>query len=294
VPYALEGQWARLRHLGARRNGQIVVAAGARQALRDLLECAWPAALAAAAKPLESLTWRAAMRVSTDPHAIAALGYEAFARRVGEQLRALGGRRRCHRIMRGIFAAARAPGGVAAERAAACERAAFVLADYERALVELAEVQARMVATLEALGLRELCQTIDGLSAVGAAAILAETGDPERYSGPRSWPKHAGICPRANESGTFRGQTKTSGRGRPALRTAVWRAIWGLLPHNRVYQARYEHLTTRARNPLADGQARAALGAALLRQLFIIVTRRVPWDPMIAAGGKEVTLPQAA
>jgi transposase len=294
VPYAPEGEWARLRHLGARRDGQLVVAGGARQALRDLLECGWPAALRVAAKPLDSLTWRAAMRVSTDPAQIAALGYARFAARVGEQLRALGGRRRNHRIMRALFAAARAPGGIAAERQAVCERAGFVLGDRERALTELAAVEARMLATLEALGLRALCESIDGLSALGAAAILAETGDPARFGGPRSWPKHAGICPRANESGRYRGQTKVSGRGRPALRTAVWRAIWGLLPHNPVYQARYRHLTTRSANPLADGQARAALGAALLRQLFIVLTRRVPWDPAIAAGGKEVTLPQAA
>jgi transposase len=294
VPYGLEGEWARLRHLGARRNGQLLVAGGARQALRDLLECVWPAALRVAAKPLDSLTWRAAMRVSTDPAQIAALDYETFATDVGEQLRALGGRRRNHRIMRGLYAAAQAPDGLAAERHAACERAAFALGDYERALGELAEVQARMLATLGALGLRALCETIDGLSALGAAAILAETGDPARFGGPRSWPKHAGICPRANESGNYRGQTKTSGRGRPALRTATWRAIWGLLPHNAVYQARYEHLTSRSTNPLADGQARAALGAALLRQLFIVVTRRVPWDPAIAAGGKEVHSAQAA
>lgn len=294
VPYALQGEWARLRHLGARRNGQLVVATGARQALRDLLECAWPGVLAVAAKPLESLTWRAAMRVSTDPAVIAALGYETFAARVGEQLRTLGGRRRNHRIMRAVFAAAQAPDGLACERRAACERAAFVLGDWERALAELAIVEARMICTLDALALRELCQSIDGLSAVGAAAILAETGDPARFGGPRSWPKHAGICPRANESGTYRGQTKASGRGRPALRTAVWRAIWGLLPHNPVYAARYEHLTTRTRNQLTDGQARAALGAALLRQLFVVVTRRVPWDPVIAAGRKEVQLPQAA
>jgi transposase len=294
VPYAPQGEWARLRHLGARRNGQLVVATGARQALRDLLECAWPAVLQAAAKPLESLTWRAAMRVSTDPGVIAAIGYEAFAERVGEQLRALGGRRRNHRIMRAIFAAAQTPDGLAWERHAACERAAFVLGDWERALAELADVEARMVATLETLGLRALCESIDGLSALGAAAILAETGDPARFGGPRSWPKHAGICPRANESGAFRGQTRASGRGRPALRTAAWRAIWGLLPHNAVYAARYEHLTTRNRNQLTDAQARGALGAALLRQLFVVVTRRVPWDPAIAAGRKEVTVTHAA
>jgi hypothetical protein len=56
------------------------------------------------------------------------------------------------------------------------------------------------------------------------------------------------------------------------------------LRHNPVYTARYTHLTTRAANPLRPGQARAAIAAALLRQLFVVVTRRIVWDPAIAAG----------
>jgi transposase len=113
---------------------------------------------------------------------------------------------------------------------------------------------------------------------------LAETGDPARYDTPRAWVKHAGLAPRANESGTFRGQTKTSGRGRPGLRTAAWRAIWGALPHNPVWSARRNALTSRGTNQLHDGQARAAAAAALLRQLFVVITKRVAWDPAIAAG----------
>ena len=141
-----------------------------------------------------------------------------------------------------------------------------------------------MVAVLDELHLTRLVATIPGLSAVGAAAILAETGDPARYDTPRAWVKHAGLAPRANESGTFRGQTKTSGRGRPGLRTAAWRAIWGALPHNPVWSARRNALTSRGTNQLHDGQARAAAAAALLRQLFVVITKRVAWDPAIAAG----------
>jgi len=70
--------------------------------------------------------------------------------------------------------------------------------------------------------------TIDGLSVVGAFAILAETGDPSRVPSPRTSLTHAGRAPRANESGNFRSQT-TSGRGRPARRAQ--RASSGLLPH---------------------------------------------------------------
>jgi hypothetical protein len=62
------------------------------------------------------------------------------------------------------------------------------------------------------------------------------------------------------------------------------RAIWGALPHNPVYTARHAHLTGRGHNKLNNGKARSALAAALLRQLFVVTTQRVPWDPMIASG----------
>src|SRR5690606_37994394 len=202
VPYALEGDWCRLRHLGARRNDQLVASTAARQQLRDLLECVWPAALGAAAKPLESTTWRAAMAVSVDPAEITAMGYDAFAAVVGAELARWGGQRRNHRILQAIWAAALEPDGVARERSAAIERADYALRDWRRALDEIADVEARMVEVLDALDLTDLVTSIDGLSAVGAAAILAEAGDPARYDCARTWVKHAGLCPRANESGT--------------------------------------------------------------------------------------------
>lgn len=287
LPHAPEGHWARLRHLGARRHELVVRATAARQALQSLLEIAWPAVFDTAAKPTDSLTWRAAMSVSTDPGEIAAMRYQAFERRVRRQLPAWGTNRLISRICRAIWVSARNPGGIDAERAAAAERAAFSVVDWQRAVDELAEVEARMVGVLDAVGLTEIVTTIPGVSAVGAAAILAETGDPDRYDSPRAWVKHAGLAPRDNESGQYKGTTKVSGRGRPLLRTATWRAVWGALPHNHVYAAKYEHLTTRESNRLNDGQARAAIGGALLRQLHAICTKRVAWDPAIAAG-KEV------
>jgi transposase len=284
VPYLPEGPWARLRHLGARRAELLVRATAARQCLRDLLECAWPALLEAAAKPLDSATWRAALAISASPAAIAAMSEQEFLAALRAQVRAAGGQRVCHRVARAIHVAAGRPGGIAAERDAALERAGFAFHDWMTALAAIAEVEARMVAVLNELHLTHLVATIPGLSAVSAAAILAETGDPHRYDTPRTWVKHAGLAPRANESGNFRGQTKTSGRGRPGLRTAAWRAIWGALPHNPVWSARRDALTSRGSNQLHDGQARAAAAAALLRQLFVVITKRVAWDPAIAAG----------
>ncbi|SOJ52596.1 hypothetical protein MSIMFB_00109 [Mycobacterium simulans] len=55
--------------------------------------------------------------------------------------------------------------------------------------------------------------------------------------------------------------------------------------------ARYRHLTTRETNRLTDGQARAAVAAALLRWIHVIVTQRVSWDAAIVGVAE---LPTAA
>jgi transposase len=54
-----------------------------------------------------------------------------------------------------------------------------------------------------------------GLSAVDAAAILAETGDLTRFVTGRAVVKHAGLAPRENLSGAFTGRTRPQRRARP-------------------------------------------------------------------------------
>ena len=129
--------------------------------------------------------------------------------------------------------------------AGALERARWVLADWRSAKTRLAEVETRMVEVLDELELTELVTSIPGVSAVGAAAMLAETGDPTRFDSPRALVKHAGLCPRDNAAAPFTGRSRISRRGRPRLRLAAWRAVWGALPHNPVMAARYRYLTTR-------------------------------------------------
>src|SRR6266542_3284751 len=238
LPERTDQVWARLRQLGGRRVQLIIQVGAARQQLRDLLECAWPAVLEAAAEPLDSRTWRAAVQVALartagDPATLSRLGEARFARAVTRELARWGAKRRCLRIVR----------------------------------------------------------------AVCAAAILAETGELARFDSARALVKHAGLCPRANESGAFAGTTRISRRGRPALRLAAWRATWGALAHNPVLAARHAHLTGRDHNQLTTAQARTALAAALLRWLWVVVTPRTPWQAAIAAGQldprKEVTAPAA-
>jgi transposase len=285
MPERADPTWARLRHLGARRVQWVTAVGAARQQLRDLLECAWPAALSAASKPLDSLTWRAAMAVTgCDPATIRALGLDGLTDAVRRELPRWGGQRIRHSVLTGLCDAAADDRGVPAQRPGGLERAGFALADLQHAQAQRDQVQELMVDVLDALGLTELVTSIPGLSAVGAAAILAESGDLTRFDSARALVKHAGLCPRENSSGGYAGKTTISGRGRPLLRVAAWRAIWGALPHNPVLAARHTHLTGRADNPLTDAQARVAVAGSLLRQLFVVVTTRTTWNPDIARG----------
>lgn len=297
VPERADETWAELRQLGSYRDRLITTASAGVQQLRDLLECAWPAVLSAAADPFDSITWCAALavvlgRCDGRRERLARGGYQRFEGAVRREFGCWGGQRGPRRrIVAGVYGALTDAAGVAAQRRGALARAKWVLADWRTTQTRLVEVETRMREILDELQLSELAGSIPGVSALGVAAILAETGDLTRFDSPRALVKHAGLCPRENTSGTTTGRSRISGRGRPRLRLAAWRAVWGALRHNPVMGARYRHLTTRETNRLTDGQARAAVAAALLRWIHVIVTQRVSWDAAIVGVAE---LPTAA
>jgi hypothetical protein len=70
-------------------------------------------------------------------------------------------------------------------------------------------------------GVTVACESITGLSPVGAAAILAEIGDPRRFATARALVKHADLAQREKLSGAFTG----AGPGSPArgAQGCAWR-----------------------------------------------------------------------
>ena len=195
------------------------------------------------------------------------------------------GRQRLGPTCKAVFAALADDRGVARMRRAALRRARHALGDLRYARDRRVRVEAEMVALLAELGVdyERICQ-IPGLSAEALAAILAETGDLRQYASSSSVVKHAGMSPARNESGAFRGTTKISRRGRPALRLAVWRAAWAVLRHCGVLAAQHAALTSRDAGKLEDAQARVACAASLLRWIYSLTVHGTRWDPAIAAG----------
>ncbi len=184
-------------------------------------------------------------------------------------------------------------------------RVADELGDLARTRAQLRAVHADMAAVLGELGLSRLGD-IPGLTAVGAAVILAEAGDPRRYDNSSSLVKHAGMSPAGNASGASEGQAHISRRGRPGLRLAVWRAVWPMLLHNPVLAAKYAAMTaaadaaaqatqarpgtgpqrssTAAAARAQRARARVACAASLLRWIWCMTVHGTSWDPAVASG----------
>jgi len=298
-PEPVDETWARLRHLGTRREQLITETSSQVQQVRDLLECVWPAVLEAARQPFRSHTWLAGLSIVVerdggDLARTRRLGAARFEHAIRRDILKRGGQKPCLRIMRTLFAALDDPAGVTAHRAGALERVQLLVEDWRYAHQRLADTETRMLAVLEELQLTELVTSITGVSAIGAAAILAQTGDPHRFATARALVEHAGLAPREKLSGTFKGRTKLTGQGRPGLRLAAWRAVWGAQRANPVYAARYRHLTTRDTNKLKATQAQTVIAAAILRHLHAVITTGQAWDPAIATHGTRTVLPAAA
>ena len=304
VPEELDERWAELRHLGRRRAALITAQTASVLRIRDFLSCAWPVVTGACASPFDSLTWLAALQVVTgrcggDPGKLAAMGQEAFAALVREAVGDWGGQRAFGPISRRIFAVLASTGGVIlTHRRGLLRRVADELGDLQRVRAQLRRAEADMAALPDELGLSRLGD-IPGLSVVGAAAILAETGDPRHYQTSSSLVKHAGMSPSDNASGSFAGETHIARRGRPGLRLTVWRAVWPLLAHNPVMAAKFAAMTqdetagestrqsrqaTAAAARARRAKARVACAASLLRWIWSLVVHGTCWNAEIAAG----------
>ncbi|MCI2239114.1 IS110 family transposase [Kineococcus sp. TRM81007] len=199
APEPVDETWGWLRHLGARRERLLAELIAQVQQMRDLLERVWPAVLEAANYPFRSRTWAATMSITLERDGgdfarTKRLGLARLENLVREEVRCWSAVRPTLRITRTLFAALEDRAGVIAHRRGALERVGFVLEDWFATRWRRADVEGRMSAVLDELELTQLVTSIPGLSAIGAATILAGTGDLHRFASARALVKHAGLA----------------------------------------------------------------------------------------------------
>lgn len=124
---------------------------------------------------------------------------------------------------------------------------------------------------------RELLESIPGVGAVTAQAILAELPEPARFSSAQQAAAYAGLVPREYGSGTsVKKRTRLSKAGNARLRKALDLPTLTAIRFNPLLKAFFERLVA------AGKSKRAAVGACMRKLLMIaygILNSRSPFDP---------------
>lgn len=149
---------------------------------------------------------------------------------------------------------------------------------YELLTAQLSELEDTVIEYLEEVpGTKEML-SIEGIGEMTVAGFIAEIGDINGYDHNRQIIKLAGLNLKENSSGQHKGQTRISKRGRPRLRSLLYKVTLPLICHNEEFKAIHEYYTKRPQNPLKSQQSRIALCCKLIRVFFALGKKQVKYD----------------
>jgi transposase len=128
---------------------------------------------------------------------------------------------------------------------------------------------------------RALLESIPGVGATTAQAILAELPSPSQIPSAEQAAAYAGLAPRQYQSGTtVRKRTRLSKAGNARLRKALYLPALTAIRFNPLLKALYERL-------VAAGKAKMAAVGVCMRKLLMIaygvLKNRTPFDPSWAS-----------
>lgn len=120
--------------------------------------------------------------------------------------------------------------------------------------------------------------SIPGIGVLTVAGFLAEVGDLKNYDHGQQIIRLAGLNLIENSSGTRKGQTGISKRGRSRLRGLLFRCMLPMVAKNEEFKALHKHYTTRNQNPLKKMQSMIALCGKLIRVLYTLGTKQKEYN----------------
>ncbi|NOU75701.1 IS110 family transposase [Paenibacillus sp. LMG 31458] len=116
-----------------------------------------------------------------------------------------------------------------------------LIAEYERVVEMLGDVQKQILAILSEIPIASLLRSIKGLGPIFVAAILAGAGDLRQYTHGRQFLRKAGLNLAESTSGKRKGQIVISKRGDSTLRKYLFLATTQLIGVNPVFQKLHEY-----------------------------------------------------
>ena len=178
---------------------------------------------------------------------------------------------RCRRI----YEAAKQSVGVREGLAAVRLQMRQVLSSLQRVESQIVEVERAQEELLPQVPYAELLLTIPEVAPTTVAMILGETGDLRHYRSAAALIKLSGLNLYTMSSGTFRGRTRITKRGRPLLRRIVYMTALRMCRQGRPLREFRDRLEDR----LAKPQITVACCRKLLRLMYALVRDGVAYQP---------------
>ena len=126
---------------------------------------------------------------------------------------------------------------------------------------------------LKETGFYDSLISIKGIGIVTAATFVGEVGDINRFESYEQIRRYAGLNLVENSSGTHKGKTTISKRGRGLLRAILYRMAFTMVSKNEEIKELYKYLTTRKENQLKKKQAIVAVIGKVLQIIYAVVTK---------------------
>ena len=126
---------------------------------------------------------------------------------------------------------------------------------------------------LKDTGFYESLISIQGIGIVSAAMFVGEIGDINRFNSYEQIRRYAGLNLVENSSGTHKGKTTISKRGRSLLRSILYRMAFTMVNQNKEIKELYKYLTSRKENQLKKKQAIVAVIGKILQIIYAVVTK---------------------
>jgi transposase len=208
------------------------------------------------------------------PQEIVDKGVEGIVTTWKQSISRAAGKKRAIRLM----AAAKDSIGLTEGLMMAKQEITSLLAQYKALEQEIDNLMIQIENILKEIPGTAEMMSIPGVGMVTVAGFISEVGNLEGYRHPRQIQKLAGLNLKENSSGKHKGQTRITKRGRPRLRALLYKCIMPLVAKNHEFKVLHHYYTTRAKNPLKKKQSLIALCCKLIRVLFALGKKRIPYD----------------
>ena len=138
-------------------------------------------------------------------------------------------------------------------------------------------IEKRLEELLKKTGYYTNMISIKGIGVVTAAMFLGEVGEIKRFNSYEQIRRYAGLNLIENSSGTHKGITKISKRGRATLRSVLYLMACNMVNKNEEIKKLYKYLTTRKENTLKKKQALVAIEGKIIQIIYVLITKNLEY-----------------